>query len=309
MRLNMLTRTSCLILLVCIAALPSQAGERNPRVVEPSDALRQALKLDPFYRKCVMLDELAIVGSARVQDPALLEAAYLVDRMLAGRADLRQALVKHKVRVAVMAHDEFTTTIPEHSDLKPPAYWNKRARGLGATRVRPAVSCGAENLLQYTGDPYHGENILIHEFGHAIHEIALREVDLTFDDRLTAAFDQARRDGLWKGTYAATNRSEYWAEGVQSWFDCNRSSDRQHNGIATRAKLKEYDPRLAQLLAEVFRNNDWRYLPPSRRPEPGHLAGYDRSKSPRFVWPPEVLRAFEQWEAGQKGKKPLPAPQ
>ena len=226
-------------------------------MVEPPKSLRRAFKLDPFYRKCVVIDGLPVVSSGKVADQAVLEAAYLVDRMLAGRPDLRRALVKSKVRVAVMAPDEWTTTLPEHSDLRPRAYWNQRARGLGATRARPAVSCGEENLLQYAGDPYQGENILVHEFGHAIHEIALKRVDKKFDGRLAACYEQAMSEGLWQGTYAATDRHEYWAEGVQSWFDCNGSNDAQHNDIDHREKLQKYDPRLAKLLAEVFRENAW----------------------------------------------------
>ncbi|MFQ5808669.1 MAG: alpha/beta hydrolase [Armatimonadota bacterium] len=31
-----------------------------------------------------------------------------------------------------MSEDEFTTDVPEHSDLEPAAYWDRRARGLGA---------------------------------------------------------------------------------------------------------------------------------------------------------------------------------
>ena len=64
---------------------------------------------------------------------ALLEAAYLIDKMLSKRPDILEALVRNKVRFAVMAATELTTDIPEHSDLKPNKYWDKRARGLGAT--------------------------------------------------------------------------------------------------------------------------------------------------------------------------------
>jgi hypothetical protein len=295
-----------LFLLGFVAAPILRAAEDEWRVGEPSEAVRGALKLDPFYRKCVVVDGLAVVGSGKASDYALLEAAYLVDRMLAGRRDLRQALVKNKIRVAVMAPTEFTTALPEHSDLRPAAYWNKRARGLGATRARPAVSCGEENLLQYPGDPYQGENMLVHEFGHAVHEIAMKEVDEKFDGLLASAYERAMRDGLWKGTYAATNRSEYWAEGVQSWFDCNQVANNQHNGINTRAKLQEYDPRLAKLLAEVFRGNEWRYVAPLSRKEAGHLAGFDHGKAPRFSWPAELLKAYQEIEASKKDLESVP---
>src|SRR5262249_28148786 len=229
-----------------------------------------------------------------------LEAADIANHMLAGRDDLRQALIKNKVRLAVMAATELTTDIPEHSDLKPAGYWNKRARGLGATPRRPAVSCAEENLLCYEGDPYNGENILVHEFGHAIHEMAVNTVDTEFDQRLKDSYGEAKRAGLWKNTYAATNHKEYWAEGVQSWFDCNLTNNHQHNHVGTREALKDYDPRLAKLLAEVFRGNDWRYKRPNQRKEPRHLQGYDPAKAPRFEWPKAVLEAFNQAEAQKK---------
>jgi hypothetical protein len=70
--------------------------------------------------------------------------------------------------------------------------------------------------------------------------------------------------GLWQGTYAATNWDEYWAEGVQDWFDANMCHpNHDHNNIYTQAQLWHYDPQLVQLLSTVFmRNFKWngRYL-------------------------------------------------
>jgi hypothetical protein len=238
----------------------------------------------PVYVKYIEVRGFPIVASGRVSDYALFEAAFLVDRMLGDRPDLIKALAEKKVRVVVMAATERTTDVPEHSDLMPKDYWDRRARGLGATRRRPAVSCGEENLLGFKGDPYVGENIFIHEFSHTIHEMGLRTVDPTFDDRLKAAYEAALARGLWKKTYAATNRNEYWAEGVQSWFDTNRHDDRSHNHVDTREELEAYDPDLARLVAEVFGKREWRYSRPDRRKEKGHLAGYDAAKSPTFDW-------------------------
>ena len=96
---------------------------------------------------------------------------------------------------------------------------------------------------------------------HAIHEIGMREVDKTFDARLRAAYDEAMKEGLWKKTYAATNRMEYWAEGVQSYYDCNAPPNRGvHNDINTREKLAKYDPALFELIDETFKQNTWRYV-------------------------------------------------
>jgi hypothetical protein len=109
-------------------------------------------------------------------------------------------------------------------------------------------------------------------------------VDKTFDKRVKASYDSAMKAGLWKGKYAATNHHEYFAEGVQSWFDNNREPDHDHNHVNTRVELIEYDPGLAALCKEVFGDTELKYTKPTTRLT-GHLAGYDPSKAPRFVWP------------------------
>ena len=58
-----------------------------------------------------------------------------------------------------------------------------------------------------------------------------------FDKRLMAAYEHAKTNGLWKGTYAMQNRMEYWAEGAQSWFDTNRANDNEHGPVDTRDKI------------------------------------------------------------------------
>ena len=275
--------------LLAVALLPhtaAWAGDLGP----PTQELRERLALPDFYEKSLFAGELPVLGSRRVSDFALQEAAYLVDCILEGRDDLRRAMAEARMRVVVMAATEFTTDVPEHADLRPAQYWNRRARGLGASAECPVVSCGEENLLDLAGDPYRAENIFIHEFAHTIHEIGLRAVDPGFDARLRAAYDAALSAGRWSGTYAATSSSEYWAEGVQSWFECNRANDRDHNDIDTREKIRHYDPPLAALIESVFGNRPWRYQKPgARQPPSEHLTGFDRSTAPRFAWPPELV--------------------
>ena len=266
-----------------------------PTVRPPSTELVQRLDLDDgFYRKWLDADGLPILASDNVSDYALLEAQWIIDRMLAGREDLRRAIISKDIRVVIMSPTELTTDVPEHSDLTPAAYWNKRARGLGATDRRPAVSSGEENLLEYSGDPYREENILVHEFAHVIHQHGLAVLDPDFDKRLRELFDQARSEGLWKSKYAGTNRNEYFAEAVQSWFGTNRENDFEHNHVNTREELKQYDPRMGALLASIFGDNDWTYLAPSKRTSGlDHLKGFDQATAPTFHWPREVRRAYE----------------
>ena len=261
--------------------------------VLPPDAVRKTFNLDPFYEQWIDVEGLPVVASAKVNPYAVREAVWLIRQMIGHRQDVLQALAKNNVRFAVMAHNELTTQIPEHSDLQPDYYWDRRARGLGSTPARPAVSCGEENLLNYQGDPYFTENILVHEFAHAIHQMGLNTVDPSFDDRLKGLYDAAVEKGLWKDTYAITNRAEYWAEGTQSWFDTNRANDDQHNHVDTRDKLKEYDPALAALLAEVYGDKDWRYTQAITRTHLVHLQGFSPEESPEFEWPAELIALHE----------------
>ena len=248
------------------------------------------MQLDAFYKKYVDASGYPVVSSDKVNDYALKEAAYLIDMMLANRPDIRKAMVKSGSRMIVMAHDEMTTDIPEHSQLRPKDYWDARARGLGGSLDEPVCSCGEENLLGFDGDPYSTENILIHEFAHNIHLRGMVNVDDTFDDRLKQTYERAMAKGLWQGKYASTNHAEYFAEGVQSWFDNNRQPDHDHNHVDTRKELKEYDPGLAAICEEVFGTTKLVYTKPVTRLT-SHMAGYDPGSAPRFQWPERVKKS------------------
>src|SRR5947207_1058739 len=242
-------------------APPDAAPAPRPVVGEVPPGLRERLKLDPFYRKHADLEGLPILSSERVSDAGVAEARYLIRRMLAGRPDILRAMVTNRCRFVVMAPTEMTTDVPEQRNMTPKEYWDRRARGLGG-RI---TSCGEENLLNLKGDRYRNENILVHEFSHAVHRYGIGSLDRTFDGRLKATYARAIEAGLWKGTYAATNHSEYWAEGVQSYYDCNAPPNASHNDVNTRERLAKYDPDLFDLIDETFGKNPWRYVRYDRR--------------------------------------------
>jgi hypothetical protein len=254
-----------------------------------------------FYAQRVKATGFPIVASAKVNAYALKEAAFILDQMLANRADVREAMIKSGARLCIMAHDEYTTDLPEFKRLEHdgpkqftnlPAkdYWDARARGLGGSETDPFCTCAEENVLGFRGDPYEKECILIHEFAHCIHLRGMVNVDPTFDARLKAAYDAARKAGLWKGKYASVNHHEYWAEGVQSWFDDNRVNDHDHNHVHLRAQLIEYDAGLAALCREVFGDTAIKYTKPAKRLS-GHMVGYDPAKAPAFEWPERLAKA------------------
>lgn len=269
----------------------------------------QSFRYDPsskeglpnFYTQVIRAQGYPICGSSRVSSYALKEAAYLVDLMLAKRPDVREAMIASGSRLCILAHDEFTTDQPEWAwlahlsvtgfeDISTKDYRDARARGMGGSNTDPFCSCAEENLLAYEGDPYPTECIFIHEFAHNMHLRGLANVDSTFDKRVKAAFDAAMIAGLWKGKYASVNHHEYFAEGVQSWFNNNRENDHDHNHVNTRAELMVYDSALAALCLEVFGDTELKYTKPQTRLI-GHLAGYDPKKSPKFVWPERLSRA------------------
>ncbi|MCK4998503.1 MAG: hypothetical protein KAS23_03175, partial [Anaerohalosphaera sp.] len=255
-----------------------------------------------FYRKSVMYRAMPIISSEKVNDYALKEAYYIIDKMASNMPEVIDTISENKVRCVVMACDEMTTDIPEHSDLKPKNLWDRKTRGVGATTHRPAVSCGEENLLCYRDDPYIDENILIHEFAHVIHMMGINYMDDTFDQRLKKVYQQAIDKGLWKGTYAISNHIEYFAEGTQSWFDNNRQNDKEHNHVNTRKELIAYDPGLAKILREVYGDNDWSYHKPMERSESErhHLKGFDPKNSPKFVWPEELDEWYKKYMEHKK---------
>jgi alpha-glucosidase len=258
--------TVLIVVFLVAVATPVRGDGQDPapKVTEVPAALRESLKLDPFYQKYLDARGLPVLSSARVSDQGLQEAAYLIGQMLANREDVRQAMIRNRVRFVVMAPTEMTTDVPEQRNMTPKEYWDRRARGLGG-RI---TSCGEENLLNLRGDRYRNENILIHEFSHAIHNYGLRTLDPQFNTRLRDTYTKALEKGLWKDTYAATNHSEYWAEGVQSYFDCNAPRGGVHNDVNTREKLEKYDPDLFRLIDEAFKQPAWRYVRYDRRNPP-----------------------------------------
>lgn len=70
-------------------------------------------------------------------------ACYVARYMLGGRYDIRQSYYKNHGRISLIADNEYTTTIPEHSKL--PSLFDSRARGMGAIIGIPVTSAGDDN--------------------------------------------------------------------------------------------------------------------------------------------------------------------
>jgi len=298
---------SALLCLFRVGVCAGGKGGKNP-ASQPSAARALLKTLDPFYKQHIVVDGLLIVSSEKVSKYALGEVAYLAGKMLARRPDILAMLARRNY-VGVMAYTEMTSDIPESRNMGP--WWDMRARGLGGR----LITCGEENVLNFKGDPWAGENIFIHEFAHGIHH-ALLSMDKTFSLRLRALCKKARESGRFRG-YGMSDKGEpleFWAEGVQAHFNCNGairpkpagsnpslevldSSGKHLAHIRTREQLKKYMPAFARLIDETFGHNPWAYTPVAKRLDQPHLRGFDPSKAPVFRWPKKVVEGFNRIEA------------
>lgn len=253
---------SVLLAIALAAACTGAAGPQPPPA---------ALRIDPFYSRYVDADGIPVIASSRVPSEALARAREIVLAMLAHRPDVKAELVREGARVGIIAADEAITDLPEHRNWTKPKrddprltscelkhfdeiavmsdrdYWNARARGIGGL----FTTVGAENLLADPSDRYYGENILVHEFSHAILD-AVEKADPSLYRAAERAYANATAQGRWKGDYASVTLQEYWAEGTQFWFDDNKLARLDDASIVSSADLERYDPTLYAVLAQVY---------------------------------------------------------
>jgi hypothetical protein len=217
-----------------------------------------------FYGKHIDVKGMPVVASSVVDDAALQRTYTIVTRMLAGRPDVLQAMVKNRMYLIIIGKDQVYTDMPEYRNHPNPVYQNERVRGTGG---RP-TSFGEENLLTLPIDRYDDESIGVHEFCHTI-DGTLRSMDSTWTTKRNAAFRTARAKALWEFSYTGSNPGEYWGEVCQTYFDTQRVNNWNHNFVGTREQLRDYDPEgyeLARGAFDLTPETDWRYAPMRRLP-------------------------------------------
>lgn len=251
---------SALAILVVLGCSKSGGDKNNSSEVKAPPA---SLGLNAFYKKYLDAGGIPIVSSDKVADEALLKARDIVNSMVSNIPAEKQKMIQNKLRVGIIGINERPTQMPEYSDLYtafPGTDWDNRARAYGATVQRPLTTNCEENMLcRQSIDRYKGEEILTHEFAHAIHELGIRFTNANFDNQLQAVYNNAISNNLWANTYARSDVREYWAEGVQCWFNCNLEAipaNGVHNQINTRAELQTYDPQLYALISQYFTSAD-----------------------------------------------------
>lgn len=245
--------------------------------VRPASEAPSDFGLDlTFYTKYINVMGVPVLSSNKLCDCVLQKAAWIVHGTISHlkhRSEVLEKMRANRHRLAIMAKEEKTTDVPEHSDLTPKDNWDHRSRGLGGTPYRPASSGAEESVMceSWATNGYFGENILLHEFTHGIARTGFKfmswEDGLDWDDLNGRVYEHAKSAGLWKNTYAITNKIEYFAEAVQSWFSTNlqagackhdrQSADGIHNCIDTHKELRHYDPQLYEHLVKLFHKDAW----------------------------------------------------
>lgn len=233
----------------------------NPEYDTRPTAVPASLKIHTFYKKYLDAEGIPIVSSENVKDEALMRARRVITQLLSKRPDIKAQMVKKGCKFMIIGQKEEVCDIPEYAHIcdtpEHIAYWNKRARGFGgAPEDDCSASCGEENILGLPADRYKGESILVHEFAHLFHTVGIAGIDPQFDEELEALRQHAIAERRWENTYCISNKEEYFAETLQSFFNCNQYAETAngvHNAIHTREKLKLYDPEMYRLLL--------RYLP------------------------------------------------
>jgi hypothetical protein len=242
-----------------------------PPVSAPPEAFFRTMRKDDqevaraFYKKYIDVKGLSVAACGDVADLALQRTYDIVTHLLAGRPDILQAMVTNGTRLIIIGKDQVYTDMPEYRHSRNPEYQNERVRGTGGFGV---TSFGEENLLNLPIDRYDDESIGVHEFCHTI-DSALGRIDSGWRGRLRQTYQDSMKKGLWKGTYAASNPAEYWAEAVTMYFDCERPNNWNHGPIYTREELKLYDPELYALIKKTFNltpTQDWHYHPLQTQP-------------------------------------------
>jgi hypothetical protein len=252
---------------------------QQPSVMPPP----AKFKIDPYYTKFTFAREFTVLGSKHVRDEALLKANDIIRKMFAYRHDILKAMIADSVRLVVLGEQEKLSDLPEFKERKKDL---DEVRYFEYTPSVKLLVVPEENVLGLPGERFAGKCMVISVFAKALYqvtglrpvdpnfeqqrnkqqyELRVKRMDIEFDQKLGKLYEKALSAGLWKGAAAARNRAEYWAAGVEAYFDAvgeTPAPDLADRPITTREMLKAYDPELYALVDETMAYKghvDWRF--------------------------------------------------
>jgi len=157
---------------------------------------------------------------------------------------------------------------PESPGTRPRAEYHPNFGWLREHGRDPVMAKGVEftNVRIFEAETRRMPVFALHELAHAYHDRVLG-----FDEpRIVAAYERAKAGGKYEHVqrrdaqgrlktdraYALTDAKEYFAEATEAFFGMNDFFP------FTRAELKEHDPEIFRLLAEVWGETKWQETTP-----------------------------------------------
>lgn len=240
-------------------------------------------KIDPYYTKFTWAREFTVVGR-KASDEAPLKANDTIRKMFAYRHDILKALIADSVKLVVLGRKERISDLPEFRSIPTS---ETLARTYDYSPATKTLVVDEANVAADHNVPLVGGSEVVRVFAKALfrvtagrpvdpnwnnrgrsvqqYELRVKRLDVQFGEKVRALFDAAVAAGHWKGASAINGAEDYWAAGVLAYFDAtgqDGSPNDADHPVSTREALRQYDPKLYELVHETMAYGghvDWRY--------------------------------------------------
>lgn len=239
-------------------------------------------KIDPYYTKFTWAREFTVVGK-QASDRALLKANHIIRRMFAYRHDVLKTLINDGVKLVVLGPKEKLSDLPEFRHLNDSTLLN---RIYDYSPTSKTLVVDEANLMANHADDWVGGSQLVATLSRAAYrltanrpvdpnwdhrgrnvqqyELRVKRLDVEFGKRLTHTFENAVKEGRWRGSSAIHGPEAYFVAGVLAYFDAAGQDGVPQDSaesVNTRERLRNYDVNLYNIIHETFAYGgkmDWR---------------------------------------------------
>ncbi|MBI2766782.1 MAG: hypothetical protein HYX53_12855 [Chloroflexi bacterium] len=233
------------------AGAPAPSGPQfKPDATVCQDVLRrpdpgQPRSFSALYTPRREVLGLTVVGGPAVSAQAFDAAEATLRTMFAGN-DLIGAMTAQGAYVIIAEPGQGVLDLPEFGCLAQQfgQEFFTRVCGIADRADYPVATVNELDLVGDESGPCSGLNVLYHELGHLVQNWSVAQADYY---EIRFLYQEALDAGKYKRQYAATNPNEYFADATQSYFLYGEPGGRRD-----RAWLKQYDPKLFELLDRVY---------------------------------------------------------
>ncbi len=208
------------------------------------------VNLSSYYKKYLNCSGIPVIGSAAIDDEALIETDNMIKFMLRGKDNIKNKMIETGSYFAITP--TLGLGLMDAPELAGSPYINAYVGGI----VLPDKHIGVASMdnILCQGDP---NNNSLHEFVHLMHLDGFRHAYPNFESEAKAAFSKSKNKGLWANTHLSRDFLEYIAAGVTIWYGVSKQSspaagDGAFNNIVKRSELLAYDPDLYNFIATYF---------------------------------------------------------